>query len=165
LNGIVSVFVRTCDQRLALRPWGVFLTLFMVPFVVIGWVIGEDRLYVPRVVHPRPKLMVTPGAVPLAETFTVQWDITGRTKCVGTPACAPPGTREATYRRGTDTTTDRKPVPDLEIANVTTRLEMRSGSGTVTIPASLMHSFHEHKQQSRLGHSGPRGNPALAGCE
>ena len=141
-NGIVSVFVGQVVKgwRSGHPEW--FLTIFMIPFVVIGLVLIFGIVYgFLALFNPRPRLVISPGAVPLGGTLHVQWQLTGRTSALQNLSLRLEGREEATYRRGTTTTTDRSVFANIDIANVTTRPEMWSGSGTVNIPAGLMHSF------------------------
>ena len=147
-NGIVSVFVAEAVKgwRAGHPDW--WLTLFLVPFVVIGlgFLGGVVYLFL-ALFNPRPRLRVTPGTVRLGNTLQVQWEITGRVHVLERLRLRLEGREEATYRRGTSSSTDRSVFADLEIANVTTRPELWSGSGSVTIPANLMYSFaSEHNK-------------------
>jgi hypothetical protein len=141
-NGIVSVFVTQ-----AVRSWRsghpeYFLTVFMVPFVLIGLgLVGAIVYTFLALFNPRPRLMVTPGAVRLGDTLRVEWEIRGRTELLQNLRLRLEGCEEARYRRGTTTCTDRSVFARVEVANVTASPEMRSGSRTATIPANLMYSF------------------------
>jgi len=141
-NGIVSVFVVQVVKgwRSSHPEW--FLTLFMIPFVLIGLVLLGGIVYsFLALFNPRPRLLVTPGAVSLGGTFRVQWEIAGRIEILENLRVRLEGREEATYRRGTDTLTDKSVFADIEIARLTPSAEMRSGSRNVSIPAGLMHSF------------------------
>jgi hypothetical protein len=91
--------------------------------------------------NPRPTLRVTPGAVPLGGQMRVDWEYSGRTHALQRVRIRLEGREEATYRHGTTTSTDKNVFARLELAKVSARGEMRSGTRTVTIPAGLMHSF------------------------
>jgi len=91
--------------------------------------------------NPRPTLRMTPGAVPLGGQLQVDWEFSGRTHALQRVRIRLEGREEATYRRGTTTSTDRNVFARLELANVSARGEMRSGTRMVIIPAGLMHSF------------------------
>jgi len=141
-NGIVSVFVWqvVTSGRSGHTRW--FLALFLVPFVLIGLGLAGGIIYFfLALFNPRPRLTITPGAVPLGETLRVEWEIAGRTDVLENLRVRLQGREEATYRRGTSTSTDKSLFADIAIAHVTTPQEMRSGAGTVTVPAELMHSF------------------------
>jgi hypothetical protein len=141
-NGVVSVFVVQVVQswRSGHPEW--FLTLFMVPFVLVGLGLAAGIVYFfLALFNPRPQLRVMPRAVPLGGTLRVQWDVTGRVHVLERLRLRLQGREEATYRRGTNTSTDKSVFADVGIADVTAPLDKRSGAGTVTIPANLMHSF------------------------
>jgi hypothetical protein len=91
--------------------------------------------------NPRPRITLTPGAVPLGGTFRVEWAITGRTDVLKRLRIRLEGREEATHQSGKNTATDTNVFASIEIADVTVAQAMSSGDGTVTVPASLMHSF------------------------
>jgi hypothetical protein len=141
-NGIVSVFVAQAvnSWRSGHPEW--LLTIFMVPFVLIGLgFIGGILYSFLALFNPRPHLTVTPGAVPLGATLNVQWEITGRVDMLQNLHVRLEGREEATYRQGTRSCTDKSVFADLEVARLTSPQEFRSGNRTVTVPAHLMHSF------------------------
>jgi hypothetical protein len=51
------------------------------------------------------------------------------------------GREEATYRRGTSTSTDKSVFASIELARVTHPKEMKRGRVKAAIPAGTMHSF------------------------
>lgn len=118
------------------------LTVIKVLFVAI--VLGQVAAafyFVLVLLNPRPRLMVTPGAVRLGGALRVDWEIIGRLERLQNLRIRLQGLEETSYRRGTSTCKDSSVFALVEIANLTAAPEMRSGSRTVTIPANLMHSF------------------------
>jgi len=85
--------------------------------------------------------MVTPGVARLGEALRVEWQIAGRVAALQKLCLRLEGREEVTYRQGDNTSSARSVFADLEIATQTEPREMGSGSGTLTIPAQLMHSF------------------------
>jgi hypothetical protein len=141
-NGIVSVFVAQVVKgwRSGSPDW--FLTVFMIPFVLIGLGLACGTIYyLLALFNPRPRLTLTPGAVPLGGTVRIEWEITGRTDVLQNLRVRLIGSEEATYRRGTSTSTDRSVFANLELADISSRMEMSSGTVTATIPGHLMHTF------------------------
>jgi hypothetical protein len=141
-NGIVSVFVAEVVRgwRSGHPEW--FLTLFLIPFVVIGLgLVGMFFYSLLALANPRPRLRITPDGVRLGESLRVEWEFTGRTEVLQNLRLRLQGREEATYRRGTSTATDKSVFADLELADVTAAPEIRSGTRTVTVPADLMHTF------------------------
>jgi hypothetical protein len=66
--------------------------------------------------NPRPTLRVTPGAVPLGGQLRVDWEYSGRTHTLQRVRIRLEGREEATYRRGTTTSTDKNLFARLELA-------------------------------------------------
>lgn len=141
-NGIVSVFVVQAVKgwRASNPDW--ILTLFMVPFVLIGLcMIGAVFYFILATANPRPTLAVTPGAVPLSGTLRVEWTLSGRCDRLRRLVIQLVGSEKATYRRGTNNCTDRSTFCRIDIADLNAVREMQSGSALVDVPANLMHSF------------------------
>jgi hypothetical protein len=91
--------------------------------------------------NPRPSVQATAGSVRLGESLEVRFSFSGRTQRITQLKITLKAEEVATYRRGTDTRTDR------HVFHLTTLLEtrdsavMQSGSVTLTIPGTSMHSF------------------------
>ena len=141
-NGIISVFLVQVfkNWRSGHLEW--FLVLFLTPFVLIGLGLVVAVFYfLLALFNPRPHLTVSPGVPRLGESLRVEWEVCGRVEALRALRVRLQGREEATYTRGTTTSTDRSVFADLEVAIVTSPQEMRSGSAAVTIPQTLMHSF------------------------
>jgi hypothetical protein len=141
-NAIISIFLFQLFKswRGGHVEW--FLALFLSPFVLIGLgFLGAAFYFLLALFNPRAHLTVTPGVARLGDSLRVDWEVAGRVEVLRTLRVRLQGREEATYTRGTRTTTDRSVFAEVEIATVTAQQEMRSGSGSVTIPATLMHSF------------------------
>jgi hypothetical protein len=129
-NGIVSVFVFQ-----ALKGWQQgrldwFLTIFLIPFVLIGVVlIGAAGYFLLSLFNPRPVLTVR------------QWRLTGRAAAVEDLRILLEGREEATYRRGTNTVTDKSVFATIELAKASALDQKRAGQCRVTLPAGTMHTF------------------------
>src|SRR4029453_1677882 len=91
--------------------------LFLTPFVLIGaafayYAARQTMLYI----GPRPHL-TAPAAVALGQAFDLRWQISGRVLRIRSMRIDLEGREEATYTRGTDTTTDTRTfvrLPGLE---------------------------------------------------
>ncbi len=144
-NGIVSVFV-----VMAVAGWQEgnvdwFLTLFMIPFVLVG------LAGVVAIIHtmlacgnPRLTLTLSRSGIHPGEPFDISWTATGRTDRLQSLRIVLELHEEATYRRGTDTHTSKETVFEMEILRVDDSMELLhrpSGQASVTIPAGAMHSF------------------------
>lgn len=141
-NGIVSVFFwQVVDEwRHGRTPWG--LTLFLTPFVLIGLLlIGIVVYQFLALFNPRVRLTVSARAIPLGGTLDLSWELTGRASAIDKFRIELVGREEATYRRGTTTTTDKETFARVPVMETTLKLEMVSGHRRVTIPADTMHTF------------------------
>lgn len=134
-NGIVSVFVVEVIQSFARgRPeW--FLMIFLIPFVLIGLVIFGIFIYsLLAVFNPRPHFTVAPGAGRLGGDLRVAWRFTGAAHRLERLRVTLEGRESATYRRGTDTTTDTAVFARVPVADTAERTAMHSGNATVRLP-------------------------------
>ena len=141
-NGIVSVFVFEAFKSWQRgRPeW--FLTLFMIPFVLIGLVMIFVVVYLSLALfNPRATLTVNANAVPLGAALEVEWRLSGRVEAVKRLRIWLEGREEATYRRGTSTYTDREVFATVELAAAEMPHDIREGQRKITVPADSMHSF------------------------
>lgn len=141
-NGIVSVFVwQAVKSWLQHRPeW--FLTIFIIPFVLIGLALIGFVIYsFLGLFNPRPRVVITPGTPGLGQAVEVQWEFSGRTQVIRELRIYLEGREEATYRRGTSTATDKAVFATVELVKTSERLALHKGSARVNIPAGLMHSW------------------------
>ncbi len=141
-NGIVSVFVYQVVQGFARgRPeW--FLTLFMIPFVLVGLglILGVIYFFL-AFFNPRPKLVVSTDSVPPGGTLALTWKIGRRAHRIRRLVMLLEGREEATYSRGTRTYTDKEYFARVEFLNTESPEEIAAGRATLTVPAGTMHSF------------------------
>jgi len=142
-NGIVSVFVWDLWKGFQRgRPeW--FLPIFLTPFVLIGFGLIAAVIHAfLNLFNPRISLMVSSSAVPLGGNLEVQWSFRGNVGRLRDLRIFLEGAERATYRRGTNTTTDEHIFAKLPLAEVKDTALIRSGSAHVAIPADVMHSFN-----------------------
>ncbi len=141
-NGIVSVFVYHCVDgwRRGHGEW--FLTLFMIPFVLIGLgIIGAVIYFFLGLFNPAPTIIVSSDAVPVGGSIDLQWRFSGRTAALRRVRILLEGVEQARYRRGTSTSTDTSKFHFTEIVNHTLHSDMISGNARVNIPATVVHTF------------------------
>lgn len=141
-NGIVSVFLFQIYQGFARgRPeW--FLTVFMIPFVLVGLgaILGIFYCLL-ALFNPRVTLAVSAPAVPLGGSVDLAWELTGRSNRVDRLTIKLEGVEESTYRRGTRTYTDKETFATIDILDTSERHELISGEASLKVPADTMHSF------------------------
>lgn len=140
-NGIVSVFVVEAVKSFQKdRPeW--FLTVFLIPFVLIGLALlgGVIHAFL-GIFNPKPRIRISSAAIPLGGVLRLEWMIGGNVNRIGDLRIYLKGREEATYRRGTSTHTDTSIFAELEIARLNDPRSMRAGKGELIIPPDTMHS-------------------------
>jgi hypothetical protein len=141
-NGIVSVFV-----TIAIKGWmsgkgDLCLTAFMIPFVLIGLAaIGAAIHALLATFNPIPEVTIEKPALALGDSAEVKWRFTGSTHRIQRLRIRVEAREEATYRRGTDTHTDKHVFHREAILDTTRPMEIASGKGKLTIPPDTMHAF------------------------
>jgi hypothetical protein len=140
-NGIVSVFVYQLIEsfRSGSPEW--FLAVFLLPFVAVGlFMIGMIGYFVLQTTNPRPQLVVSSRSPRLGDRVQVDWRFTGSVKRLTDLKIILEGREETTYRRGTDTHTDREVFAQLPIVDASAQHQMQRGTTLVELPKSTMHS-------------------------
>jgi len=141
-NGIVSIFVWQ-----AIKSWRdgkpeYFLTLFMIPFVLVGiGVFVGVGYYFLKLFNPRVKLVVSSGAVPLGGSAEVAWVLFGRTGRLQRLRIFLEGRESARYQRGTSTYTDTETFAEIDLVDLADQRDMASGKAVLTVPDDTMHTF------------------------
>jgi hypothetical protein len=141
-NGLVSVFVWIAvSSHLEGNPeW--FLTVFIIPFVLVGLGLIVGVVYsILAAFNPRPRLSMTPASPRLGSRISVTWRFTGRPSRISRLTITLEGYESATYRRGTDTHTDREVFASIDLADTTAEWEIAQGNAAGAIPEDTMHSF------------------------
>ena len=135
-NGIVWMMVLTIKDS----GWGP--RLFMGIFVLAGLGLALAAFYqFLTLFNPRPVLIVSAPAVPLGGSLDVRWRLTGNVRRLAKLTISLRAREEATYRRGTTTTTDKSFFLNTVLFEISDRAQMASGSIKVNIPRDLIHTF------------------------
>lgn len=144
-NGTVSIFVVGL-----IKEWGRgnvewVLALFLTPFVLVGILLLFSVAHTfLALFNPRPRLTIDSRQLSPGESSDLDWQFSGSTGRVKQLRIYLEGREEATYRRGTDTTTDKNVFATIEIAN---KPNADPGRAPVKIPGNTMHSFKsEHNK-------------------
>jgi hypothetical protein len=140
-NGIVSIFVFQLIEsfRSGSPEW--FLAVFLLPFVGIGlFMIGMIGYFALQSTNPRPRLVVSNRSPRLGDRVQVDWQFSGSVKRLTDLKIVMEGREEATYRRGTDTRTDKEVFAQLQIASTGDQHQMQRGTSLVVVPEDTMHS-------------------------
>ncbi len=144
-NGILSIFVREVIQKFRqgqVVGWGWFEVVFLIPFVLVGvGLIGLVFYSLLSLLNPRPTLTIDSAAIPLGGLLRLSWNLTGRVSSINQFRIFLKGVEQATYQRGTDTTTDTEKFAEIPIFETNEMFEMSEGSAEVVVPGDSMHSF------------------------
>ena len=138
-NGILGFFLFLDSGHSGL---GVFLGMFMVPFVLVGLgSLGMVFYLFLALFLPRPTLLISKYLVRPGEEFKIEWSFSGRKDRISTVKVDLVGNEEVIYRRGTDTHTDRSEFYRKELSNQTGASIGAGGSATAVVPAGTIHSL------------------------
>lgn len=141
-NGIISIFVFQVIHGWARGHGSVFETLFLLPFLAVGLGVLAGAVYQALAMrNPQTKLTLDHSPAHLGDTIELSWELTGRIDRLRRLSIELEGREEATYRRGTTTTTDRSVFLRIQIIDTADPSAFSSGRGRVTIPFNSMHSF------------------------
>jgi hypothetical protein len=141
-NGIVSVFVWQAWKTWQAGNPDWFLTIFMVPFVLVGVAaFGAVGYMALALANPRPRITLASGRIRLGEPLRIDWRFTGQSSRLTHLRIFIEGREEAIYRRGTDTHTDREVFATFDLIDTANDWEIPRGSAEITMPDDTMHSF------------------------
>ena len=139
--GILGVFLYQASNE----PGGIFrwgLMLFLTPFVLVGLVLIASCVHFALALrNPRVELTLDRPTVRLGESFTVRWQLRGRSSALSELTIQLVGREIATYRRGTDNVTEKEAFAEIDVARVMGGMAASTGGATVTVPTTAMHSF------------------------
>lgn len=141
-NGITGVFVWQAWQGWASGAPDGCLTIFLVPFVLIGLLllVGVPHQFL-ALFNPRPRLELAPGRVILGAGNELSWSFRGRAGRIRRLKISLVGVEEADYRQGTTTRTDKETFATLELVDESSPVAIPRGAVTISIPGDTMHSF------------------------
>jgi len=141
-NGIVAVFLwDVVGGFLAGTPdW--FLTLFLTPFVLVGLGLLAGVGYcVAALANPRCRLQLDSPVLHPGALVAVSWDFRGSVHRLSRLRIFLEGREEATYTRGTRTSTDRSVFARIPLVDLTSWMDMVRGTGEARVPEQTMPSF------------------------
>jgi len=142
-NGIVSVFLfNLVSEWRHGGGFSWFLALFLTPFVGVGLaLIGGVFYQFMALFNPRPRITVGKGVALPGDTVNIAWEFAGRADRLRCLQITLEGREEATYRRGTNTSTDKEVFTRIPLVDTTELITMRNGSAKLHVPPGAMHSF------------------------
>lgn len=141
-NGIVGVFVYQffSGWQRGRPEW--FLGVFMIPFVLIGLgLLVWCGMMLLALANPRPRLTIEPGTPCPGGALRLQYGFTGAVQRMERIVVELVGRESATYRRGTDTRTDKSVFSRIPLLETTDRSAMRAGEIEVVLPNDVPPGF------------------------
>lgn len=142
-NGILSLFVVPRIGAILQGNWN-WGDVFFVPFVLagIGLLLGALHQLLASF-NPVPTLTLSRQWIPLGSSAVLSWTFTGNTSAIRLIKVTLEGQEEATYRRGTNTVTDKSIFFQKVLFEATDPFEIREGAEQqVNIPTDTMHSLN-----------------------
>lgn len=116
--------------------------VFMIPFVLVGLAVIVGVIYsLLALKNPRPTVTLSKSIVRLGDSVEVRWKVDGRTDRISVLNLTLEGREIATYRRGTNTSTDKHVFAKVDIAHITRPIEIAGGRATLRVPEKSMPSF------------------------
>jgi len=141
-NGFIALFITLMINDGPSGAMGWFMLLFMTPFVLVGlFLVGLVVHGLLALFNPRPRLVLSPGAIRLGETGELTWEFNGATNRIRRLAIRLEAHESARYTRGTNTVTDTSVFERFELFDSTDPNEIHSGRAPIAIPEFTMHSF------------------------
>jgi len=147
-NGIISVFLVQVIHgwQRGRAEW--FLAIFLIPFVLVGLGLLVFVAYTfLALFSPRVRLTATASSVLPGAAIQLTWATAGQVRKVRSLRVYLEGREEATYTRGTRSTTDTVAFATIPIAEVNDPSRIAAGAAELTIPVDAIHSFKsEHNK-------------------
>lgn len=148
-NGIVSIFVLQAVSgfRHGRPEWT--LVIFLAPFVLIGIaLLGAVVHALLALANPRVRLTVDSPVIAAGGLLKASWEMTGAVRRIGRFWIYLEGREEATYTRGTNTTTDKSVFARLPVVEISSSwMEMLRGEGTLQMPADVPPTFRGNRNR------------------
>jgi hypothetical protein len=134
-NGVVFGVLLYADTP---TPVKLFLSIFALVGIALAAGVVHQFL---SLFNPRVTVQANASAVRLGESLEVRFGFVGNTRRIQRLKITLRGEEVATYRRGTDTRTDRHVFHEAVLLDTSDPALMQSGAVTLTIPHHAMHSF------------------------
>lgn len=141
-NGIVSLFVVQAvkSHQRGAPDW--FLTLFLIPFVVIGiGAVLSIFYFLLALRNPKLTLALGESSPRLGDSVQLDWEANQSLHRLKTLRISLIGRESATYRRGTRSVTDHATFHSDTILELDGPVSEQSGSLTLDVPIDSMHTF------------------------
>jgi hypothetical protein len=142
-NGLVSAFVIAMyfKWKQGNPPEGclvAFISLFVL--IGLGLIVAAFRQFL-VLFNPRLEMTLSQGVLVPGRSALLQWKIEGKAERVKRLRIFLEGREQATYRRGTDTVTDRQVFATIPIFETDQPMQIAQGSANVSVPDETAPSF------------------------
>ncbi|HNR99842.1 MAG TPA: DUF3592 domain-containing protein [Planctomycetota bacterium] len=119
-----------------------FGTALIAIFLLVGLFLAGAALHaVLALANPRIRLTLSRRAVRPGERIEVRWECDGNAARIDTLALEVEGREEATYSRGTSTSTDTRVFARFPLATVEGRRDIETGRAAFALPADAAPTF------------------------
>lgn len=120
----------------------IFMALFLIPFVLIGLLILFAAVgSFLKLFNANVQLTLNRAGLAPGDDGELSWQMRRGWFAPQNLILTLEGREEATYRRGTDTITEKSFFHRSEVVRTSSAAEMQSGTARLAIPAGAMHSF------------------------
>jgi hypothetical protein len=141
-NGITGVFVGLAVQGWRTGAGDGCLTLFLVPFVLVGMALLASVPYqLLALFNPRPELTLERGELSPGDAVLLSWKFRGLAGRIRRLRLSLEGREEATSGQGKSSTTTKEVFADVVLADTTQPIEIASGTRRLALPDDAMHTF------------------------
>jgi len=141
-NSVVSVFLVQCVSGWSQGQGDGCMTAFLVPFLLVGVGVAVLAVYFfLGLFNPSTALKLSSPTIALGDDLEIDWETTGNVDRVKSFSITLEGREEATYRRGTSTSTDKAVFARIELVKSNRGKDLRRGKVKLAIPADTMHTF------------------------
>lgn len=147
-NGIVSIFLMEVIEgwRKGDADW--FLTLFFIPFGLVGiGLIGGVFYSLLGMFNPKAVLTIEESVIPLGSNVQLLWQIDGNAGRFNKLKLSLIGQESVTYRRGTNTVTDKTTFHNQTLFESFDSAEMTGGTIDFVIPLNTMHTWEANNNK------------------
>ncbi len=144
-NSIISFLVRE-----VIKNWregipgcyGWFLTIFSIPFVLVGLLLLALPVYFfLKLFNPRPTLRLSTAEIPVGGAAELTWRFWGRYDRLHRLRISLEGREEATYQSTDETATAREVFATIPLIDTTKPQEIRWGKIRVNVPENAVPTF------------------------
>lgn len=138
-NGITSVFVWQAVKSWQRGNPEWFLTIFIIPFVLIGLgLIGHIFYRLFALFNPSPTITLKPGSITLGKPAKLKWETQSGAHRMKRFAIYLVGEEEAEYQRGTDTVKDTETFYEQALIDTQDPRKSTRGSANIELPVNSM---------------------------